>query len=384
MTVLVASDKFKGSLTAAQVAAAVTTGIRRVSDVDVVTVPVADGGDGTVDAAVSAGFARVPVTASGPTGAPVETAYARRGETAVVEMADVSGLWRLRQDQREPMTATSRGLGEVVAAALDAGCTQIVMGIGGSASTDGGAGMVAALGARLIDTSGDDLPDGGAALADLSRLNLGALRSRMEGITVTVASDVDNPLLGDRGAAAVYGPQKGASPEQVSQLDAALAHWADVVEEVTGRDDRHHAGAGAAGGVGFGAVAVLGASIRSGIDLLLELVGFDAALERLTPDDLVVTGEGSLDEQTLHGKAPAGVAAAAAARGIPVVAVCGRATLDAERLRDAGIHAAYAISDIESDPQRWFDEAAPLLEQIGERLARDRLLAEAAQTRARP
>jgi glycerate kinase len=384
VTVLVASDKFKGSLTAAQVAAAVTTGIRRVSDVDVVTVPVADGGDGTVDAAVSAGFARVPVTASGPTGAPVETAYARRGETAVVEMADVSGLWRLRQDQREPMTATSRGLGEVVAAALDAGCTQIVMGIGGSASTDGGAGMVAALGARLLDASGDDLPDGGAALADLSRLNLGALRSRMEGITVTVASDVDNPLLGDRGAAAVYGPQKGASPEQVLQLDAALAHWADVVEEVTGRDDRHHAGAGAAGGVGFGAVAVLGASIRSGIDLLLELVGFDAALERLTPDDLVVTGEGSLDEQTLHGKAPAGVAAAAAARGIPVVAVCGRATLDAERLRDAGIHAAYAISDIESDPQRWFDEAAPLLEQIGERLARDRLLAEAAQTRARP
>ena len=382
-TVLIASDKFKGSLTAAQVAAAVTAGIRRVSDVDVVTVPIADGGDGTVDAAVSAGFARVPVTASGPTGAPVETSYARRGETAVVEMADVSGLWRLPEGQREPMTATSRGLGEVVAAALDAGCTQIVMGIGGSASTDGGAGMVAALGARLLDANGDDLPDGGAALADLSRLNLGALRSRMEGITVTVASDVDNPLLGERGAAAVYGPQKGASPEQVRQLDTALAHWANVVEEVTGRDDRHHAGAGAAGGVGFGAVAVLGASIRSGIDLLLELVGFDEAMERLTSDDLVVTGEGSLDEQTLHGKAPAGVAAAAAARGIPVVAVCGRTTLDAERLRHAGIHAAYAISDIESDPKRWFDEAAPLLEQIGERLARDRLLTEAAETGAR-
>jgi glycerate 2-kinase len=382
-TLLIASDKFKGSLTAAQVAAAVTAGIRRVSDVDVSTVPIADGGDGTVDAAVSAGFARVRVTASGPTGAPVETSYARRGETAVVEMADVSGLWRLPDGQREPMTATSRGLGEVVAAAIDAGCTQIVMGIGGSASTDGGAGMVAALGARLLDAQGDDLPDGGAALADLSRLNLGALRSRMEGITVTVASDVDNPLLGERGAAAVYGPQKGASPEQVSQLDAALAHWADVVEEVTGRDERLHAGAGAAGGVGFGAVAVLGASIRSGIDLLLELVGFDAALERLTSDDLVVTGEGSLDEQTLHGKAPAGVAAAAAARGIPVVAVCGRTTLDPERLRDAGIDAAYAISDIESDPQRWFDDAASLLEQIGERLARDRLVAKAAETGAR-
>ncbi|HEU4998928.1 MAG TPA: glycerate kinase [Lapillicoccus sp.] len=373
-TVLIASDKFKGSLTAAQVAAAVSAGIGRVSDATVVTVPVADGGDGTVDAAVSAGFERVPVTASGPTGEPVDTAYARRGETAVVEMADVAGLWRLPGGRKEPMTATSRGLGEVMAAALDAGCTEVVLGIGGSASTDGGAGMVAALGARLLDAAGDDLADGGAALADLARLNLGALRSRMESITVTVASDVDNPLLGERGAAAVYGPQKGASPDQVAELDAALAHWADVVEEVTGRVDRHHPGAGAAGGVGFGAVALLGASVRSGIDLLLDLVGFDAALDGLTPDDLVVTGEGSLDEQTLHGKAPAGVAAAAMARGVPVVAVCGRTTLDRERLRAAGIHAAYALTDIESDPQRCFDEAASLLEQLGERLARERLV----------
>jgi glycerate kinase len=373
-TVLIASDKFKGSLTAAQVAAAVSAGIGRVSDATVVTVPVADGGDGTVEAAVSAGFSRVPVTASGPIGEPVETAYARRGETAVVEMADVSGLWRLPSGRREPMTATSRGLGEVMAAALDAGCTDLVLGIGGSASTDGGAGMVAALGGRLLDSEGDDLPDGGGALADLARLNLGALRSRMESVTITVASDVDNPLLGERGAAAVYGPQKGASPDQVAELDAALAHWADVVEEVTGRVDRDHPGAGAAGGVGFGAVAVLGASVRSGIDLLLDLVGFDAALERLTPDDLVVTGEGSLDEQTLHGKAPAGVAAAAMARGIPVVAVCGRTTLDNEQLRGAGIHAAYALTDIESDPQRCFDEAASLLEQLGERLARERLV----------
>jgi glycerate kinase len=384
-TVLIASDKFKGSLTAAQVATALSAGIGRVSDATVVTVPVADGGDGTVDAAVSAGFERVPLSAAGPTGEPVETAYARRGETAVVEMADVSGLWRLPGGRREPLTATSRGLGEVIGAALDAGCTQVVLGIGGSASTDGGAGMVAALGGRLLDAHHDDIPDGGAALADLERLDLGALRSRIEGITVTVASDVDNPLLGERGAAAVYGPQKGASPDQVAQLEAALAHWADLVEEVTGRDDRHHSGAGAAGGVGFGAVAVLGASIRSGIDLLLDLVGFDAALAQLTSDDLVVTGEGSLDEQTLHGKAPAGVAAAAAARGIPVVAVCGRTTLDAERLRAAGIHAAYSLTEIEPDPQRCFDEAATLLEQLGERLARERLLTtDRAETGATP
>jgi glycerate kinase len=372
-TVLIASDKFKGSLTAAQVAAAVAAGISRVSDATVVAVPVADGGDGSVDAAVAAGFQRVPLTATGPTGEPVETAYARRGRTALVEMADVSGLSKLPGGRHQPMTATSRGLGEVVAAALDAGCTDIVLAIGGSASTDGGAGMVAALGGRLLDAQGHPLTDGGGALSELARLDLGLLRSRLEGVTVTVACDVDNPLLGARGAAAVYGPQKGASPRQVTQLDAALLHWADVVEEVVGRDERHHPGAGAAGGVGFGAVAVLGASMRSGIDLLLDLVGFGAALERLSPDDLVVTGEGSLDEQTLHGKAPAGVAAAAAARGIPVVAVCGRVALKPEQLRAAGIRAAYALSDIEPDRQRCFDEAASLLERLGERLAGEQI-----------
>ncbi|MEO8830593.1 glycerate kinase [Lapillicoccus sp.] len=372
-TVLVASDKFKGSLTAAQVAAAVSAGIRRVSSVPIVSVPVADGGDGTVDAAVSAGFERVPVTASGPTGEPVQTAYARRGDTAVIEMADVAGLVRLPGGVRQPLTATSRGLGEVMAAAIDAGCTQLVVGIGGSASTDGGAGLVAALGASLLDAEGEQLPGGGAALERLDRVDLGALRSRLESVNVTVASDVDNPLLGERGAAAVYGPQKGASPDDVERLDAALAHWADVVEEVTGRDDRHHPGAGAAGGVGFGLVGVLGARVRSGIDLLLELVGFDAALAHLGPDDLVITGEGSLDEQTLNGKAPAGVAAAAAARGVPVVAVCGRTTLDVERLREAGIDAAYALADIEPDIRRCFTHAAALLEQLGERVARDRL-----------
>lgn len=373
-TVLIASDKFKGSLTAAQVAAAVSAGIRRVSDARIVTVPVADGGDGTVDAAVAAGYARVPVVATGPTGESVQTAYARRGGTAVVEMADVSGLVRLPDGVRQPLTSSSRGLGEVMAAAVEAGCTDLIVGIGGSASTDGGAGMVTALGARLLDTTGNVLADGGAALSQLARLDLGALGRRIRGVTVTVACDVNNPLLGPSGAAAVYGPQKGASAQQVAELDAALAHWADIVAEATGRDARHDLGAGAAGGVGFGAVALLDAGIRSGIDLLLDLVGFDAALKQLTPDDLVVTGEGSLDEQTLHGKAPAGVAAAAAARGIPVVAVCGRATLDAQRLRGAGIHAAYTLSAIEPDRQRCYDHAAALVEQLGERLAREHLV----------
>lgn len=372
-TVLLASDKFKGSLTAAAVTAAVSAGIRRVSDARIVTVPVADGGDGTVDAAVAAGFARVPVVASGPTGIPVETAYARRGDTAVVEMADVSGLVRLPGGRREPLTATSRGLGEVVAAAVDAGCTDIVVGIGGSASTDGGAGMVRALGARLLDAEGAEIADGGAALAALATVDLADLGRRLSGVTVTVACDVDNPLLGAHGAAAVYGPQKGADPAQVDQLEAALTHWADCVVAATGVDRRTAAGAGAAGGVGFGMVAVLGARLRPGIELLLDLVGFAAELTELSPQDLVVTGEGSLDQQTLRGKAPAGVAAAASLRGIPVVAICGRTTLDADRLRAVGIRTAYALSDIEPDLQRCFDEAGPLLEQLGERLAREQL-----------
>ena len=374
-TVLIASDKFKGSLTAAEVAAALTEGILGVApDVRVVTVPVADGGDGTVDAAVSAGYERVAVTATGPTGVALETAYARRAATAVVEMADVSGLARLPGRRPEPLTATSRGLGEVIAAAVDAGCTQVVVGIGGSASTDGGAGMVAALGARLLDASGHELPDGGAALAGLDRVDLGALRSRLEGVTVTVASDVNNPLLGERGAAAVYGPQKGATPTDIAALDAALGHWADLVEEATGRDDRDHPGAGAAGGVGFGALAVLGAVVRPGIDLLLELVGFEGELAGLGPDDLVVTGEGSLDEQTLHGKAPAGVARQSARRGVPVVAVCGRTTLDADRLRAAGMGRCYALTDIEADPQRCLDDAAALVRRVGTQLAHDLLV----------
>lgn len=379
--VLVAPDKFKGSLTAAQVAAAVSAGIRRVTDWTIVTVPVADGGDGTVDAAVSAGFARVAVRASGPTGEPVDTAYARRGDTAVVEMADVSGLVRLPGGRRQPLTASSRGVGEVMADAIDAGCTDIVVGIGGSASTDGGAGLARALGARLLDAEGEDLPDGGAALAALARLDLGGFRSRLEGINVTVASDVDNPLLGKRGAAAVYGPQKGATASDVQRLDAALAHWADVVEEATGRDDRTHPGAGAAGGVGYGMLALLGARLRPGIDLLLDLVGFEAELAKLDKNDLVVTGEGSLDEQTLHGKAPAGVAAAAAARGIPVVAVCGRTTLDADRLREAGFTHVYALTDIEPDLQRCFDDAEPLLHRLGEQLASEWLTSRAGELR---
>lgn len=369
-TVLVAPDKFKGSLTAEEVARAVVTGLRRVAEPQVVVVPVADGGDGTVAAAVAAGFTAVPVTATGPTGEPVRTAYARKGAVAVVEMADVSGLVRLPGGVRHALTATSRGLGEVMAAAVDAGCTDVVLGIGGSASTDGGAGMIAALGARLLDAEGEQLGGGGVSLSALATVELDELRERLRGVTVTVACDVDNPLTGPRGAAAVYGPQKGADAEDVALLDAALGHFADVLTRETGQDLRDQAGAGAAGGVGYAALAVLGAALRPGIDLVLDLVGFHA---RLAGADLVITGEGSLDEQTLHGKAPAGVAAAASAKGIPVVAVCGRTTLEPRRLRAAGITTAYALTDLEPDVERCMTDAAPLLERLGERIAAEHL-----------
>jgi glycerate kinase len=369
--VLIASDKFKGSLTAAEVTAAVRTGIRRVRpDATVATVPVADGGDGTLAAAEAAGFTLVGLTASGPAGEPVRTAYARKGGLAVVEMAAVSGLSRLPGGIPAPMTASSRGAGEVIAAAVDAGCRRVVLGIGGSASTDGGLGLVRGLGALTVGNDGREVGEGGGALAAVRTLDLSRLRARMEGVAVTVACDVDNPLIGPRGAAAVYGPQKGADPAQVRELDRALGHWADVVSAITGEDHRAVPGAGAAGGVGFAALALLGAELRSGIGLVLELMGF---ADRLTGVDLVITGEGSLDEQTLHGKVVAGVAAAAGAAGVPVVAVCGRTTLDRDRLRGAGVSGAYALTDLEPDVRRCMAEPVPLLERLGERIAADRL-----------
>ncbi len=369
--VLIAPDKFKGSLTAADVCAAVGSGLRRHASLDITSCPVADGGDGTIAAALAAGYAEVSVTASGPTGLPVSTRYARRGQTAVVELADVSGLARLPDGRLEPLTASSRGTGEVMATAIEAGCTQLVLGIGGSASTDGGAGLLSALGARLLDDDGAELRDGGAPLASLASLDVAALTSRMHGVTFTVACDVHNTLTGPHGAAAVYGPQKGATVVDVQQLDAALTHWADVVGELTGDDVRDAPGAGAAGGVGYAALALLSAQLRPGIDLVFDLVGFE---EHLDGVDLVITGEGSLDEQTLNGKAPAGVAAKARSRDIPVVAVCGRTTLSPEQLREAGIGATYALSDLEPDLERSMASAAELLEQLGEQIAQQHLI----------
>ncbi|MEU1229141.1 glycerate kinase [Streptomyces sp. NPDC005828] len=369
--VLVAADKFKGSLTAVQVAERVTAGLRRVvPELTVETLPVADGGDGTVAAAVAAGFERREVRVTGPLGEPVTAAYALRGTTAVVEMAEASGLQLLPPGVFAPLTATTYGSGELLRAALDAGATTLVFGVGGSATTDGGAGMLAALGARFLDASGEPVGPGGAALAELATADLGGLDPRFASVDLILASDVDNPLTGPKGAPAVYGPQKGATPDDVRTLDAALAHFATVLEKAIGPRAAEAAvapGAGGAGGIGYGAL-ILGASFRPGIELMLEVLGFAPALERAT---LVITGEGSLDEQTLHGKAPAGVAAAARAAGKEVVAVCGRLALPPEALGTAGIRRAYPLTDLEPDTAKCIANAGPLLETSASNIARD-------------
>jgi glycerate kinase len=357
--VLVAPDKFKGSLTAPEVAAHLAAGLREAGH-RAVELPVADGGEGTLDAALAAGFRRRPVTVTGPTGKPVDAAIALRDGTAVVELAAASGLAQL-PDGPEPMRASSRGTGELVAAALDAGARRIVLGVGGSAGTDGGAGLLSALGARITDASGRELPDGGAALARADAVDLGGLDPRLGDVGIVLASDVDNPLLGPAGAAAVYGPQKGATPEDVVLLDAALARFAGLVAP----DGATLPGAGAAGGVGFAALTVLGARRRRGIEVVLELTGF---AERLTGAALVVTGEGALDAQTLHGKAPAGVAAAARESGVPVAAVCGRCELGPAELAGAGIREVHALVEREPDPARCLAEAGRLLREVGRSL----------------
>lgn len=368
MRVIVAPDKFEGSLTAEQAATAIEAGLRRArADVEVVRLPVGDGGAGTLAAVVAAGFERVPVRASGPTGEPVEAAIAVRGQRAFVEMAEASGLRRLPGGRRAPLEATTYGTGELLRAALDLGVSELVLGIGGSATTDGGTGMASALGAHFLDAAGEPLPPGGASLLRLARIDTAGLDPRVAKVRVTVAADVDNPLVGPHGAAAVYGPQKGASPEDVLLLDSALRRYARVLSSDLGVDLADAPGAGAAGGLGAGAIAFLGAELRSGIELVLDLIGFQ---EAVAGAGLVITGEGKIDFQSLRGKAPVGVARAAAEHGVPVVALAGAVEVAEQELRAAGFEEARGLTELEPDLDRSMAEAAPLLERLAERVGR--------------
>jgi len=369
--VVVAPDKFKGTLEGAEVAARIAAGIRRAAPgTEIRELPVADGGEGTLAAALAAGFSRVAVKVAGPTGLPVDAALAVKDDTAVVELAQASGLARLPGGRTAPLAAGSYGVGQLIAKAVSLGVKRIVLGLGGSACTDGGAGMVQALGIGLYDAEGAELAPGGAALRKLARLDLGSLADGLAGVEIVVACDVDNPLLGARGATAVYGPQKGADPDDLVTLEEGLTRWADAVHAATGQDFRNAPGAGAAGGVGFAALALLGATMRPGIELLLELLGFDEAVRGAR---LVVTGEGCLDAQTLHGKAPAGVAAAATRAGVRVAAVAGRLELSESEWRAAGFAAAVALTDLAEQPGDSMTRAAELAEVAGERLAAELL-----------
>jgi glycerate 2-kinase len=365
--VVLAPDSFRGSLSVAEVVDHLADGISSVrADVRIVRCPVADGGEGTLDAALGAGFTRVPVRATGPAGRPVESAIAVRDGVAVAEMADACGMVRLGAGRLNPLGASSRGAGDLVKAALDAGCHKIVLAVGGSASTDGGAGMLEALGARLLDADGIAVSPGGVGLTQLSRVDLSTLDRRLASTKIVLASDVDNPLLGPDGAAAVYGPQKGATDADVHLLEKALSRWADLVDP----QSAELPGAGAAGGVGFAAMAAFGARMRPGIDVVLDLVGLRELVEGA---DLVVAGEGKLDEQTLRGKAVAGVSGVARAFGVPVVAVCGVRRLDDAGVAALGLRQVYPLAELQPDLERCIAEAGALVERVGRRIASDLL-----------
>ena len=375
MKLVIAPDSFKESLDAQQVAFAIERGFQSIfPDLETLCVPVADGGEGTTEALVAATqgeLKRDKVT--GPLGEPLEAIWGVLGEqpdtplTAVVETAAASGLDKISSDQRDALLATTYGTGELILAALNAGVRRIILGLGGSATNDGGMGLLSALGARFLDANGEVLEAGGAALVQLASIDLSQLDSRVEETEFLVACDVDNPLLGERGASAIFGPQKGATPEQVEKLDQALANLANVSAKLLGRDTRDVAGAGAAGGLGYALVQFLNARMAPGIDLVLEAVRFD---EKLQDTDLVVTGEGRVDGQSLSGKTPVGVARWAKRHDLPVIAVCGSIGAGAKGVHEVGIDALFTVVPGVCTLDQAMAEAAVNLERTAAQIAR--------------
>lgn len=356
--IVIAPDSFKESLSAMDVAKAIEAGFREIyPQAHYVCVPMADGGEGTVEAMVAATGGQIittPVTA--PLGNKVDGFFGLLGdgETAVVEMAAASGLHLVPAAQRDPRITTSYGTGELILAALERGVKAIIIGIGGSATNDGGAGMMQALGARFLDGEARELAPGGAALARLARLDLSALDPRLAQVSVTVACDVDNPLCGEKGASAVFGPQKGATPAMVTELDAALRRFGEQLEATTGKTIISAPGAGAAGGMGAALLGMLNAELRPGIEIVIESLGLAQAVRDA---DLVITGEGRLDSQSIHGKTPIGVALVAKQFQRPVVAIAGSLTPDYQIVHEHGIDAAFSVIDRIVTLQEALDDA---------------------------
>ncbi|MFB1051980.1 glycerate kinase [Paraliobacillus sp. JSM ZJ581] len=345
--IVIAPDSFKESMTAKQAAEAVKRGFESVykGTITYDLVPMADGGEGTTQSladGLKGTFYEKVVT--GPLGQPVTATYAVSGDesTAIIEMAEASGLALVPAEKRDPLKTTTYGTGELIKAALEHDVSKIILGIGGSATNDGGAGMIEALGGLLYDKQGERLALGGAALQDLWQMDLSNLDSRLEQVNVIVACDVDNPLLGSKGASAVYGPQKGATPDMVRQLDQALANFHDVMQVATGKNVKDIPGAGAAGGIGAGLLACLDAKLEPGIDIVLEQTNF---AKRVADADIVITGEGKMDSQTIYGKTPIGVAKVAKKNsGATVIAICGTLSNGYEAVFDHGIDAAFSIA----------------------------------------
>lgn len=371
MLIVVAPDSYKGSVSALGVAQAMARGILRVfPEAELRQVPIADGGEGTVAALVAAtGGAIRHAAVTGPLGEKISAHWGILGDgrTAVIEMAAASGLPLVPAQQRDPRTTTSFGTGELIRAALDAGLRSIIIGIGGSATNDGGVGMAQALGARFFDAGGQSLPPGGAVLARLQRIDLNAIDARLGEAQITVACDVDNPLCGARGASAVFGPQKGATPEMVAELDAALAHFSDCAREATGRDVALLPGAGAAGGLGAGLMFFTAAKLRRGVEIVLEAVGFADLVKDAA---FVVTGEGRTDFQTAFGKAPVGVAKLAKRFGVPVYCLSGGLGEGADDVLAQGIDAVISICDRPMALDECMKNGEKLIESGSTRLCR--------------
>ena len=368
MKIVIAPDSFKDSLSAEKVADAIAAGLAdALPHAQLVTCPMADGGEGTVEAIVAAGNGQLRRNhVQGPLGEPVEAhwGWLPDSHTAIIEMAEASGLQRVPVAQRDARISSTFGTGELIKAALDAGAQRIILAIGGSATNDAGAGALQALGLGLFDAEQQLLAPGGLALSRLARIELSGLDPRLADVRFEIAADVNNPLCGEHGASAIFGPQKGATPEHVQLLDQALGHFADHCAAVLPKDVRDEPGSGAAGGLGFAAKAFFGAEFRAGVEVVAELVGLAEAVKDA---DLVITGEGRFDAQTLRGKTPFGVARIAQAQGVPVVVLAGTLGEGYQTLYAHGINAAFAVT---SGPMSLEDACANAAQLLTDR-ARD-------------
>ena len=371
MKVVIAPQGFKGGISGLEAAQAIARGVAAaVPEAETVLAPVADGGDGTLNALVDATGGQVfNRTVTGPLGQPLEAQWGVMGDgnTAVIEMARASGLALVPQRRRNPRITTTVGTGEILKEALDRGFTKVIVGLGGSATNDGGAGTAAALGARFLDADGRPLPPGGAALSRLARIDTSALHPGLCEASIVAATDVTNPLCGPDGASAVFGPQKGASEEVVLELDAALANFARIVQRDVGVDVADRPGAGAAGGLGAGLMAFAGAQLQSGIDMVCQVLDFDS---HLAGADLVITGEGRADRSTIFNKAPVGVARHAQAHGVPTVLLAGGLGPGHEELYGYGIAAVLCIADRPMSFEQSLNRTGELLESAAEQTMR--------------